>query len=104
MLSKNQINNRLLIDIIHEERDDIPGPGTYDHDIPDFKPFYEKIKLSKNFIAPNLEKKSQKKSPTATQYNVKRIYEDISPKLIESSVFMSESKRLPFKEGQQNQA
>jgi hypothetical protein len=28
----------------------LPGPGTYEHDIPSFKPLYEKIKISSNFI------------------------------------------------------
>jgi hypothetical protein len=29
---------------------DMPGPGYYDSDIPNFKPLYERIKISNNFM------------------------------------------------------
>lgn len=47
-------------------------------------------------MAPLAGKKIKVKGPTATHYHVKRMFDDVSPKLIESAVFMSESKRLPF--------
>jgi hypothetical protein len=28
----------------------MPGPGSYDPDIPTFKPLYERIKISNNFM------------------------------------------------------
>lgn len=103
--NKSPSKNKLLAEIIKEEKDEVPGPGSYNHELPDFKPLYEKIKLSKNFMAPlTAGKKNKVKGPTATHYNVKRMFEDISPKLIESAVFMSESKRLPFQSNSKNLA
>ena len=85
-----------MVDIVRENKFEVPGPGSYDHSIPDFKPLYEKVKISKNFIFPIKSKASKKNGPTATQYNIKRMYDNLSPKLIESAVFMSESKRGIF--------
>jgi len=36
-----------------QKNPDIPGPGHYDQDIPNFKPLYERIKISHNFIQNN---------------------------------------------------
>jgi hypothetical protein len=29
---------------------DFPGPGSYQYDMPNFKPLYERIKISGNFM------------------------------------------------------
>lgn len=72
----------------------MPGPGAYSQEIPDFKPLYEKIKMSGNFITPlNTGPKKTETKPGPTAYNVKRMYDNMQPKLIESSAFMSEAKR-----------
>ena len=50
--------------------------------------------MSRYFMAPIYEnKKSGKGNPGPTMYKVKRMYDDIKPKLIESTAFMSETKR-----------
>lgn len=74
-----------------------PGPCSYNQEMPDFKPLYEKIKMSANFMAPFYkDRKKNKGNPSPTSYAVKRIYEDIEPKLICSTFFMSETKREVF--------
>ncbi len=46
--------------------------------------------MSGNFMMPiNPGKKRNKGTPAPTAYKVKRIYEDMEPKLIESTFFMS---------------
>lgn len=53
--------------------------------------------MSKNFMAPIFTGKRKGKGiPGPTAYTVKRIYEDLTPKLIESTCFMSETVRDPF--------
>lgn len=80
-LHKSPTSN-LLSDIVRENKFEVPGPGSYDHNIPDFKPVYEKVKISKNFIFPLKSKATKKIGPTPTQYNIKRIYDNLNPKLI----------------------
>ena len=79
----------------HEER----GPGSYNCETPNFKPIYEKIKFSKNFIAPvNEHDKANQKilSPSPTFYKISRIYENDVANMINWSCFMSETKRDVF--------
>lgn len=84
--------------MIDERKIEEPGPGWYNHDIPNFKPLYEKIKMSGSFMTPIFGgKKRYKPSPGPTLYDVKRIYDNITPKLIESTPFMSETRREAFK-------
>lgn len=53
--------------------------------------------MSGNFITPlNTGPKKTETKPGPTAYNVKRMYDNMQPKLIESSAFMSEAKREPF--------
>lgn len=50
--------------------------------------------MSGNFMTPIFTKKKKNKGgPSPTAYPVKRLYDDLSPKLIESTFFMSETKR-----------
>ena len=53
--------------------------------------------MSGNFMTPVFAgKKKYRGGPASTAYQIKRLYEDLSPKLIESTFFMSETKRQPF--------
>lgn len=50
--------------------------------------------MSGNFITPLYGgKRRARPSPGPTMYGVKRMYDDLKPKLIESTAFMSETKR-----------
>lgn len=50
--------------------------------------------MSSNFMTPIYSKKLKNKGlPTATTYKVKRMYDELQPKLLESTCFMSETKR-----------
>lgn len=83
-----------IISSIEEQISQEPGPGWYNHDIPTFKPLYERIKMSGSFMTPIFERKRRPNpTPGPTFYGVKRMYEDMKPKLIESTAFMSETKR-----------
>jgi hypothetical protein len=53
--------------------------------------------MSVNFMSPLYSSnKKNKDGPSPTSYPVKRIYDDLSPKLIYSTFFMSETKRDMF--------
>lgn len=49
---KNEKGKATLLDLIKEQSFQEPGPGWYNYDMPNFKPVYERIKMSKNFIVP----------------------------------------------------
>ena len=55
-------------------------------------------KISKNFITSVTKSynRGNKHTPGPTLYNIKRIYDDLTPKLLESPAFMSECKRDLF--------
>ena len=44
---------------------DIPGPGHYDQDIPNYKPLYERIKISYNFIQNNRNRFDEPMEPSS---------------------------------------
>lgn len=54
--------------------------------------------MSRNFMAPLFVGKGKGKlGPSPTAYEVKRMYDGLEPKLIQSTCFMSETIRDPFK-------
>jgi hypothetical protein len=61
----------------------MPGPGYYDQELPNFKPLYERIKISHNFIKGGKDRldeplgylRCDTKTPTACTYEVSVGYE-----------------------------
>jgi hypothetical protein len=49
MLKKEKVPKSKMF-IERPANKDIPGPGSYDAEIPTFKPLYERIKISNNFM------------------------------------------------------
>ena len=101
---KQQINRHFLAKPKHPEK---PGPGHYDViEEPTFKPLYERIKISHNFIQNNKNRFNEtievnhnvehNKGPNPTTYEVPSSFDKIEKKLIDTSSFMSESKRAVF--------
>lgn len=76
---KRSKGNSTLLKLIRDQAHQEPGPGWYSHEIPNFKPIYEKIKMSRNFISPIQEENDGNEGnnhvPSPTFYKIKRIYE-----------------------------
>ena len=64
--------------LLRKEGYEEPGPGWYNSSLPNFKPIYERIKFSRNFISPENEEigKMWMPSPSPTFYKIGRMYEN----------------------------